>query len=142
VVSFRIYVASGLGNAEEVRRAGDRIRALGGTVTYDWTVHGPVWGRGEAVLRETAGSEMAGVVSADAVLVLLPGGRGTHAELGAALGAGIPVVLRADASAWSAPDTCAFYHHELVVRAPGRSAEAAAEEAAAVALYRLSGRER
>jgi nucleoside 2-deoxyribosyltransferase len=40
-------------------------------------------------------AELAGVREADVLIVLLPGGYGTHVEIGAALGLGKPVILHA-----------------------------------------------
>lgn len=90
---MKIYVASSLENAAHVRRVQTALIAAGHTITYDWTVHGSVWTAGPARIREVAEAEHRGVVTADAVVVLLPGARGTHIELGIALGAGVPVIL-------------------------------------------------
>jgi hypothetical protein len=60
--------------------------------------------------------EILGVVEADIVIVLLPGGRGTHAELGAALALAKPVALHTnDSGIFVGPETCAFYHHPCVI---------------------------
>lgn len=114
------YIASKLENAPRVRDLRDHLLAAGWEITYDWTVHGSV--RGPDMPREriadVADREVNGVLDADVLIVLLPGGRGTHTELGVALafeiGDDFRVVL------WSAtPDvdfgtteaTSAFYHH-------------------------------
>jgi len=103
-----------------VRELHDHLLAAGWEITYDWTVHGSV--RGPDVSREqvadVADREVDGVLLAQVVVVLLPGGRGAHVELGVALacaiGDGNRVVI------WSStPDvdfgtteaTSAFYHH-------------------------------
>lgn len=114
------YIASRLENAARVRELRDLLHAAGWAITYDWSSHGSV--RGPEVSREiiarVADHEVNGVLDADVLIVLLPGGRGTHTELGVALGyqvgPGNRVVL------WSAePEldfgtteaTSAFYHH-------------------------------
>lgn len=90
-----VYVASGLENWKRARRINDVLRAAGIQITYDWTVWGEkIFGetgvadqsqiRAETDLRETAENEIRGVLSADLILALLPGGRGTHFELGLA----------------------------------------------------------
>ncbi|HOS18922.1 MAG TPA: group-specific protein, partial [Clostridia bacterium] len=82
---MRFYVASGLENKDRVKRVLDKIAARGHTISYDWTLHGDVRGRGEEVLNTVAGNETFAVIDASCVLLLLPGGRGTHTELGLAL---------------------------------------------------------
>ena len=86
------------------------------TITYDWTAHGSVWKDGADRIRKVAQAEMQGVLDADYVVVLLPGGRGTHTELGMALADGKPVILYGTDDDFSGPKTCAFYHHPLVRR--------------------------
>lgn len=116
---MRYYIASRIENSENVSALHALLRAAGWVCTYDWTTHGSV--RGEGVTRDTlhrvADAEMNGVTDADVVIVLLPGGRGTHVEMGGAIACGIPIVL------WS-PDperdfscderTSAFYHIEWI----------------------------
>lgn len=114
---MKIYIASRLENYLQVQALRDALRADGHTITYDWTLHGSVQGQGEARLREVASNEINGVRDADLVVVLLPGGRGTHAELGAANVLGKPVIIfsTSDESfdAYEA-STCAFYWNENV----------------------------
>lgn len=85
-------------------------------ITYDWTAHGSVWQAGAEKIREVAQLEKRGVAEADYVIVLLPGGRGTHAELGMALALGKPVLMYSpDLEVFQAhPSTCAFYHDPQV----------------------------
>ena len=101
---MRFYVASGLANREQ---AMDMIRFLssrGHTPTYDWTEHGDVRGQGLDRLRD-----------AEFVLVLLPGGQGTHTELGIALAtrANKRIMLWSETGKefLDNADTCVFYHH-------------------------------
>jgi len=90
-----VYVASGLENWKRARRIINALQAAGIQITYDWTTWGEkIFGetgvvdqsqiRAESNLRETAENEIHGVLSADIILALLPGGRGTHFELGLA----------------------------------------------------------
>lgn len=115
---MNFYIASKLENDEAVRDLAHTLRQRGHKQTYDWTTHGPVYGSGLRVVRDVSIAEVNGVKSADAVIVLWPGGRGTHVEMGIAIGCGIPVYFVSDVSAHhqSSPDTCAFYHHPLVRR--------------------------
>lgn len=82
---MKIYVASGLENRERASKLISALRMSGHEITYDWTSHGDVRDRGEAVMRETSQNEMQGVIDSDLFIALLPGGKGTHTELGAAL---------------------------------------------------------
>lgn len=82
---MKFYIASSLDNATEVRMLAAALKAAGHTHTYDWTVHGPVeWHK----LPETAQAEVCGVLDADVLLVIAPGGRGTHTELGIGIASG------------------------------------------------------
>jgi hypothetical protein len=122
VSSRRFYIASSLDNAPMVRRLASVLLSHGHVLTYDWTAHGAVY-RAEqtasenvAVMQETARREIKGVTSADIVIVLLPGGRGTHIEMGAALASGkrVLVVGCTDKVAGAGPNPCAFYFHPRV----------------------------
>lgn len=88
-MSVRYYLASGLDNTDAVLRLYERLKAEGHIASYKWWIHGAQPHR----LREIAELEAAGVASADVVIVLLPGGRGTHVEMGMALAIGKSVVL-------------------------------------------------
>lgn len=117
---MRIYVASGLVNRDRVKAVIDKLTSQGHTVTYNWTLHGDVRGEGEARMREVAQNEAEGVASAELVLLLLPGGKGTHTELGAALATrkNKRIVLWSETGAEfsGGVDTCVFYHHPAIER--------------------------
>ena len=104
---LHIYVATGLEHAHRAWLVGYALRAAGHAITYDWTTHGSVQGEGFARLAEVAQAERRGVAVADLVIAILPGGRGTHVEIGMALGYGIPVALLIQDGCYDAE--CAFY---------------------------------
>src|SRR6185312_5761738 len=81
----KFYIASRLEAAPRVRELKTILESYGHEHTYDWTVHGSVQNDGADVIREVSEREVLGVVNADANIVLLPGGRGTHTELGIAI---------------------------------------------------------
>lgn len=118
------YIASGLENGQRVRLVAEALCAH--TRTYDWTSHGDIRAQGPERMRTVAGSELAAVLEADLVLVLLPGGKGTHTELGAALASYRPgrrlivwseTGVEFDAGSGSThPSVCAFYFHQQVER--------------------------
>jgi nucleoside 2-deoxyribosyltransferase len=107
-----IYIASGLDNIEEVQELQRQVTGCGWKLTYDWTTHGREFDPTQLALLATA--EAYGVQRADLVLVLLPGGRGTHAELGMAIALGKRIVIGAPPGTISKSKPCAFYHHPLV----------------------------
>jgi nucleoside 2-deoxyribosyltransferase len=113
---LKYYIATKLENHAEHNRIRDLLNARGHECTYDWTHHGPVHSRGLDVVQEVAIAEAKGVIESDVVIVLWPGGRGTHVELGVALGRQIPVILWTEVEGHrvASPETCAFYHHPLV----------------------------
>lgn len=117
-MSLHYYIATKLERHADHNLVRDTMAAQGHTITYDWTTHGSVREEGSARMREAADGMVRGVLDADLVIVLLPGGRGTHAELGMALAAGIPVILHAeDAAMFESPDeTICFYHHPLCLQ--------------------------
>lgn len=117
---MRFYVASGLPNRERVKELIEYLTKRGHAVTYDWTLHGDVRDGGEDVLTSVALNETRAVCDAELVVVLLPGGCGTHSELGLA------IASRANKRiiVWSetgeqflyGKDTCVFYHHPVLER--------------------------
>ena len=118
---MKYYIATRLERAADHNTLRDAMAARGHTLTYDWTRHGSVWRSGVETIREVATLETLGVLDADLVIVLLPGGRGTHVELGMAIGAGTARVLLHTQEPHlfgASPETCAFYHHPRVYHAP------------------------
>lgn len=113
----KFYIASRLDNAAEVRKLGKMLTKAGWTWTYDWTRHGSI--RGDAKkLKEVAKLEALGVMEANMVIVLLPGGKGTHTELGMAIAAGKRIILNdPTGEAFSTGEaTCAFYHYPSIMK--------------------------
>lgn len=87
----KVYVAGSLDNAIEVQKIQNKLRSSQIEITYDWTTHGRVYDR--VALREIAKKEKNGVVDCDVFFATLPGGGGTHCELGMALILGKPIVI-------------------------------------------------
>jgi nucleoside 2-deoxyribosyltransferase len=113
---MKYYIATRLENHVQHNALRDLLNGMGHSITYDWTLHGPVWKRGIETIRQVAANEENGIHDADVVFVLLPGGRGTHVELGMAIAVNTSVII------WSSnkdtltasPETCAFYHSNNV----------------------------
>lgn len=116
---MKFYIATSLERAEIHNKVRDVLVERGDVITYDWTKHGSVQHEGHNRLAEVAHAEMIGVQEADVVIVLLPGGRGTHAELGMGIAYHRHVlVVAAAAEGFFGNDarTCAFYHAPKVTR--------------------------
>ncbi len=90
---MKVYVASSLSHADAVKALYLELEKDGWTITHKWPEHGSVQDQGPEAIRKAALDETAGVMSADLLIVLLPGGRGTHAELGIACGIGKPIII-------------------------------------------------
>ena len=118
---MKYYIASKLENAVAVKTLAYAFEQLGWKQTYDWTAHGSVHDEGEEVLRQVTLKELGGVKEADVVVVVLPGGRGTHAELGAALAYNKPVFVWGQQPEDFIQDgyTCSFYFNPNVQRVEG-----------------------
>jgi nucleoside 2-deoxyribosyltransferase len=90
----------------------EALEANGWERTFDWA------GReasSESEYADLAVDEIAGIRNADVVIVILPGGRGTHVEIGAALAMGKPIVLHSpNRKVLETPYPCAFHYHPKV----------------------------
>ena len=123
------YVATRLENADEARAIAGALEAHGWRCAYEWWRHGSVQDDGPVRIREVAIAEMQAVARADLVIVRLPGGRGTHVELGIALGHMLGRGVGLKRLIVSAPTEigfgdaegreCAFYRHPLAERHVG-----------------------
>lgn len=112
---MKFYIATRLENACAHSRLRTALEARGHIITYDWTAHGSVKEDLDR-LKVVCEDEVDGVLAADRVFCLMPGGRGTHVELGLAIAARKPVAMWAPDGRLFAADeqTTAFYHHSLV----------------------------
>lgn len=111
---LRIYIATSLSQAHRHRILKKQIEDAGHILTYDWSIHGSVMAKNDETKRIVAENEAAGVMEADITIAILPGGRGTHTEIGIALGAGKDVILIGHME--SDGYECIFYHHTNVLR--------------------------
>jgi len=120
-LGLKVYIATSLEAADKHGTVSRMLETMGCTLTYDWTEHGAVHqdAEPEKRMRQVAHAELRGVAGADLVVVLLPGGRGTHTEMGAALMANKPVLLHAEDEDDLLDHTgrpSSFYYHPLVTR--------------------------
>lgn len=141
---MRFYVATGIEHVAQQQAMKVVLEAMGHTISHDWA---PMAGlqndlvdldpldviRNHEGFRSVALHEAEGVRNADAVIVLLPGGAGTHVEIGIALGAGKPVFLIAEKQEdfrFQGGKIPSFYGHPLVIAwvASGRGWKLCIEE--------------
>ncbi|MBT4962608.1 MAG: hypothetical protein HOI53_09255 [Francisellaceae bacterium] len=115
---MKYYIATKLENNHKHNLVRNQLSDIGWSLTYDWTTHGSVKNTSVDRLNEVAHNEVRGVLSADVVIILLPGGRGTHTELGLAIGLNKIIVVHSEDEKFfqANSDTCAFYHHNQIHR--------------------------
>ena len=96
------------------------MRRNGHEQTYDWTTHGDIRHEGAERMSEVAFNELRAVRDAELVVALLPGGQGTHTELGVALAtrSNKRIILWSETGDEFAFDnrTCTFYFHPAAER--------------------------
>jgi hypothetical protein len=83
---MKFYIASSFKNIDTVRYVSEKLIRKGFIHTYDWTQNE----RDLTIeqLREIGQKEKTAVIEADFIIVLLPAGKGSHIELGIAIGQG------------------------------------------------------
>lgn len=117
---MKYYVASGVANAGRVNMVAQALNQKGYERTYDWTTHGSVADAPDENKRAVAGREAAAVMEAELVVLLLPGGFGTHGELGLSIATAqnkrILVWSETEAPFSGESGFCVFYHHPAVER--------------------------
>lgn len=109
---MKFYIATSLLRAKDHNIVRDALMDLGHTLTYDWTTHGSVKCTTTENLRKVSQNELTGIKKADLLIVLIPGGHGTHVELGTAIATNKKIILFSQDKKYFLPcnDTCAFYH--------------------------------
>ncbi|MCT4784801.1 nucleoside 2-deoxyribosyltransferase [Exiguobacterium aestuarii] len=115
---MRFYVGSSFANIEDVRFIRDQLTAFGHAHTYDWTQNE----RAASIdaLRMIGEEEVTGIQTADFVVILLPGGKGAHVELGIAIGMNKAVFLYdLGDQMMNMEETSTFYHVDAVQRLGG-----------------------
>jgi hypothetical protein len=116
---MKYYIATSLKRIKAHNMVRDALNKLGHEITYDWTKHGNVKNTSISRLKEVAHSEINGVKEATFIVVLLPGGIGTHTELGASIAYNKIIFLHSlDEKVFQHGEefAFAFYHHNQVTR--------------------------
>ncbi|KZE66066.1 hypothetical protein AWM68_06735 [Fictibacillus phosphorivorans] len=89
---MKFYMASGFVNKLLVQQIGEKIKnTLNWELTYDWTKNERAETKEE--LTVIGMNEFQAVVDSDVIIVILPGGKGCHTEMGIALGNNKKVIL-------------------------------------------------
>lgn len=106
---MKFYVASSFQNMQKVRILSSKLEEIGLQQTYDWTQNEKTVINID--LREIGIKEKEAVKGCDLFILLLPGGKGSHTELGIAIGSGVKKIYIYTPDSVS-EDTLAttFYH--------------------------------
>jgi hypothetical protein len=105
----KFYIASSFSNIETVRYVSRQLKNKGYMQAYDWTENEKTSSLED--LRTIGQAEREAVMEADFLIVLFPAGKGSHIELGIALGHGVKVYLySADGEINNLETTSTFYH--------------------------------
>lgn len=110
----KFYVASSLQNKNAVVYVSNRLKSQGYLHTYDWTRNiGSAEHHSFTLddLSEIGKQEKEGVAHSDFVVIMLPGGKGTHIELGIALGLGKKIFLYSEDGAINNSETTSTFYH-------------------------------
>ncbi|WP_249866437.1 nucleoside 2-deoxyribosyltransferase [Paenibacillus konkukensis] len=110
---MKFYAASSFRNIDAVRTVTKGLKEKGWSLTYDWTQ-----GFKDATIeqfKEIGQQEKQAVMDADCLIIMLPAGKGSHIEMGIALGAGKKVYLYApNGETVNLETTSTFYHLDEV----------------------------
>lgn len=87
----KFYIASSFKNINEVRYVSKMLKDKGFIQTYDWTLNERA--ASYEALEKIGQEELAAVIDCDLINVILPAGKGSHIELGIALGIGKKIFL-------------------------------------------------
>ncbi|MDV2582390.1 nucleoside 2-deoxyribosyltransferase [Alkalibacillus haloalkaliphilus] len=105
----KFYVASSFKNKDTVRRVNNELKNKGFISTYDWTQNE----RASTIhdLKVIGQEEKNAVIEADFIIVLLPGGKGSHIEFGIALGQGKRIYLYSSNDEVNDLETTSTFYH-------------------------------
>jgi nucleoside 2-deoxyribosyltransferase len=108
----RFFVSARKDRNAEADALSAELKKRGWQRTYEWNA---LDDETPEELAKFAIAELDGVSKADVLIVLLPGGFGTHVEIGAALALGKPVILHSpDQKTLETPYRCPFHYHPKV----------------------------
>lgn len=107
----KFYIATSLSRHKEHNLVRDFLLENGHEITYDWTLHGSQKHTSFERLKQIGDYQVTAIRDADAVIVLLPGGKGTHTEFGMALALKKPIFMHSESAEpfVLGDEICAFY---------------------------------
>lgn len=106
---MNFYVASSFQNKQVVNEVSQHLNQHGWYLTYDWTENERAVSLVD--LQKIGMLEKHAIANSDIVVVILPGGKGSHIELGLAIAWGKKVFLYSpDLEALDMHTTSTFYH--------------------------------
>lgn len=118
---MRFYVGSGMKNLELVNYYAKLLKENGWEQTHDW-VKNVSDDISKDDMIKYASLESQGVVDADVVIMLLPGGRGAHIELGMAMALNKKIFLCSTTEEeFSIENTVAFYELPKIIQLVGNA---------------------
>lgn len=108
----RFYLATRKDRESHANAISEELKARGWERTFVWTAQDSTSTDQYALVAQ---EELDAIKSADLLIVLLPGGYGTHVEIGAALALGKTVILHSpDRKTLNEPYPCVFHYHPKV----------------------------
>lgn len=116
---MRFYIGSGFKNFELVNIVSKKLVNLGHVHTYNWA---------ENIIEDETIEDMInaselekqGIIDSDAVIIILPAGRGTHIELGMALALNKKIYLYSkDGKDFKLENTVNFYEIPEIIKVTG-----------------------
>lgn len=115
---MKFYIASSFRNKVNVRFVSKELIKRNYIPTYDWTINKKASTMNE--LKKIGQEEKDAVAEADFVIVLLPAGKGSHIEMGIALGQSKKVFLYSpNEEVNNYATTSSFYHLSQVKKCIG-----------------------
>lgn len=81
---MKFYIGSGFKNADLVNEFSEKLQSHGWEHTFNWTKYISDYETIEDLIKYSE-LEQKGIEESDAVIIILPAGRGTHIELGMAI---------------------------------------------------------
>ncbi|PTI73807.1 nucleoside 2-deoxyribosyltransferase [Staphylococcus succinus] len=105
----KYYIASSFQNKTIVKELSQKLKKLGYLQTYNWTINNKAETKEQLV--KIGKDELKGISDSDFLIVVLPGGKGTHVELGIALSQNKPIYIYSqDSNMFNPSNSCTFYH--------------------------------